>query len=38
MSYDLESNEETLGDGPDIAVMKDSASDVATGDSARARA
>jgi Glycosyl transferase family 2 len=28
MSYDLESNEETLGDRPDNAVMKDSASDV----------
>jgi glycosyltransferase involved in cell wall biosynthesis len=31
MSYDLESNEETLGDGPEIAAMKDSASDIAMG-------
>jgi glucosyl-dolichyl phosphate glucuronosyltransferase len=31
MSYDLESNEETLGDRPDIAVMEDSASDVGAG-------
>jgi hypothetical protein len=29
MSYDVESNEETLGGRPEIAVMKDSASDVA---------
>jgi glucosyl-dolichyl phosphate glucuronosyltransferase len=29
MSYDLESNEETLGDRPDIAVMGDRTSDVA---------
>jgi hypothetical protein len=32
MSYDLESNEETLGDRPEIAVMKDSASDVVVDD------
>jgi Glycosyl transferase family 2 len=31
MSYDLESNEETLGDRPDIAVMEDSSSDVVAG-------
>ena len=33
MSYDLESNEETLGDRPEIAVMKDRTSDVAIGGS-----
>jgi hypothetical protein len=33
MSYDLESNEETLGDKAGIGVMKDSASDVAMGGS-----
>lgn len=33
MSYDLESNEETLGDGLESAVMKDSDSDVAIGGS-----
>ena len=34
MSYDLESNEETLGDGPHAAVVKDrdNASDVAVGE------
>ncbi len=31
MSYDLESNEETLGDRPEIAVMKENTSDVAIG-------
>jgi hypothetical protein len=31
MSYDLESNEETLGDGPDIAVMEGRTSDVVAG-------
>jgi len=34
MSYDLESNAETVGNGPDIAVIKDSRSDVAIGGSA----
>ena len=33
MSYDLESNEETHRGRPDIAVMKDSAGDVAIGGS-----
>jgi hypothetical protein len=33
MSYDLESSEETLGGRPDVAVMKDSASDVSVGGS-----
>ena len=32
MSYDLESNAGTFGDGPEIAAMKDSASDVAPGE------
>ena len=32
MSYDLESSEETLGDKPEIAVIKDSAGDVAIGE------
>jgi Glycosyl transferase family 2 len=31
MSYNLKSNEETFGDRPEIAAMKDSASDVAMG-------
>ena len=31
MSYDLESNENTLGDGPDIAVVEDKANDAAAG-------
>lgn len=31
MSYDLESNEHALGDGPDIAAIEDKASDVAAG-------
>ncbi len=31
MSYDLESNENTLGDGPDIAVVEDKANDAAVG-------
>jgi cellulose synthase/poly-beta-1,6-N-acetylglucosamine synthase-like glycosyltransferase len=31
MSYDLESNEEILGDGPDVAVMEDSVGDVVVG-------
>ncbi len=33
MSYDLESNAGTFGDGPEIAAMMDSASDVAIGES-----
>ena len=36
MSYDLESNAGTFGDGPEIAAMKDSASDVAIGESGAA--
>ena len=37
MSYDLKSNEETLGDRSDIAEMKDSTSDVAIGESGVAK-
>ena len=36
MSYDLESNAGTFGDGPEIAAMKDSAGDVAIGESGAA--
>lgn len=32
MNYDVESNEEALGDRPDIAVIEDKARDVAVGD------
>jgi hypothetical protein len=31
MSYDLESSEESLGGGPEVAVIRNSATDVATG-------
>ena len=31
MSYDLESNQKTLGNGPDVAVMKNETNDVAAG-------
>ena len=37
MSYDLESNEETLSEGPDIAVIENNTDDVAVNSADEAR-